>query len=176
MVVRKTLLGVTLALAATSSQAQTDGANWTKCKGYDPDASISGCSALIQSGLETKAELYQVYWFRSAAYMDKNLYDLAVADASKGIELNPRRADLYIPRGIAYGMTGRYDLSTADFSTVINLEPDSASGYEGRGIAYQKQGLRHKAISDFRAALIRHPNPQDRQDIMDHLQSLGAKP
>ena len=47
--------------------------------------------------------------------------DLAIADYSKAIELNPNNADAYIGRGQVYSFTGYNDQAIADYDMAIML-------------------------------------------------------
>ena len=59
MIVLMTLFG---ASAALPGQAQQD--SWTRCKSDNPEQSIGGCSALIQSGQEPNIKLAEAFYGR----------------------------------------------------------------------------------------------------------------
>src|ERR1039458_6805669 len=75
--------------AAVAAAGQTRDQNWDKCKADDPDTSIAGCTALIQAGQETTADLATVYFDRGIAYRDKKEYDLALQDLDEALKLKP---------------------------------------------------------------------------------------
>jgi hypothetical protein len=54
------------------------------------DVTIGGCTAVIQSGKETRSALAMAYNNRGVAYRAKGEGDRAIADFNKAIELNPK--------------------------------------------------------------------------------------
>ena len=88
------------------------------------------------------------------------MYDLALRDYNKAIELKPDFATAYSNRGAARIYLGRYDLAYKDLSKAISLEPESVYAYFNRGLAYFNQCLERKnyenikyANEDFQEAL-----------------------
>ena len=91
---RRLLIGLALALIALPAWAHTRNANMKRCLSEDdPDVTIAGCNALIQSGHETAADLAIVYNKRGIAYVLKAVpqgpYDQAIADLPKRSRLDP---------------------------------------------------------------------------------------
>jgi hypothetical protein len=68
MIVVATLLGASALLVG-----QTRDDNWNRCKDSNPDLSIGGCTALIQSGQETNSNLAKAFRNRGIAYDDRGL-------------------------------------------------------------------------------------------------------
>jgi len=125
---RRILIGLALALIALPAWAQSEAdENWWKCNGDDPDFIIAGCSALIQSNLNsTSNHLVNTY---------ANLLDE------------------HYNRGNAYLHKGFYDQAIADFTQVIALEPDLAVPYNGRAWAYHLKGQDAKGLPDANKAI-----------------------
>jgi tetratricopeptide (TPR) repeat protein len=160
-------------LVAPPVWAQTKYENWEKCLGHDSDLSIAGCTALIHSGQEAPENLAMAYDHRGDSYGMKDLYDQAIPDYNKAIELKPDYAGAYINRGIAYYFKRFFDQAIADFTKGIGLKPDADYAYTFRGLAYEKLGQRNQAISDYRAALRLNPNSNQ---SMQGLTRLGVTP
>jgi len=99
------------------------------------------------------------YLYRGAAHFTKGLYDEAISDFTKAIEINPESADGYTNRGAAYGEKGLYDLAISDFTKAIEINPEDSDGYVNRGIAYAQIRLYDLAISDLTKAI--EINPRD---------------
>jgi hypothetical protein len=59
-----------------------------RCSAPDPDLSISGCTALIQSGHETQQILAIAFYSRGRAYAFKSQFDRAIEDLDQAIRLN----------------------------------------------------------------------------------------
>jgi tetratricopeptide (TPR) repeat protein len=87
-----------------------------------------------------------------------NRYDLAVADFTKAIELDPNYLVAYYNRGVAYFDLGQYDVAIMDFTKAMELGLRGKGTYHIRGLAYAKQGKYDLAIADFGKALEVDPN------------------
>jgi tetratricopeptide (TPR) repeat protein len=172
---RRILIGLALMLCAPPAWAQTTNENL--CMSADPDIKIVGCTAVIQSGQETKANLAVTYNNRGMAYLRKGLFDQAITDFNRAILLAPGDFVSYADRGIAYKNKGLYDNAIADYTKAIAIMPATASGlaptYYNRGLAYELKGQRDLAVADYRAALKIDPNFRG---PTDHLKSLGVAP
>ena len=65
------------------------------------------------------------YYHDESEYDKANMeYDLAIADYTKAIELNPNDARPYYYRGSSYYQKGKYDLATADIEISIKISRD----------------------------------------------------
>ena len=53
--------------AGLAAMGQSRDENWNKCKADDPDTSIAGCAALIQSGAESTENQASAYYNRGIA-------------------------------------------------------------------------------------------------------------
>ena len=73
-------------------------------------------------------------------YTDTGEYDLAIANFTRVIDLDPENAVAYNSRGIAHDTTGEYDLALADYTEALRLDPDYTYAYNNRGITYYAQG------------------------------------
>ncbi len=89
MIVLLALLGGSAVL-----HGQTRDDNWNRCKGSDPDLSIAGCTAIIQSGQENNVNLANAFYNRGITYGHKGEYDLAIQDFDQALRLNPSFAQL----------------------------------------------------------------------------------
>lgn len=169
-IMRKILVGLTLMLFMYPVWAQTLSENRARCDSREPEVSIAGCTALIQSGQETNPGNQAVaYYNRGAAYYFKGLIDPSLADFNKAIALKSDDPNTLIGRGVVYLKKERYDKAIADFTTAIALQPDRASAYNARGQAYEKKNERDKAVSDYRTALKYNPNDKSSREALERL-------
>ena len=145
---RRVLIVLSLTFFALPVFAQTSDADWAKCTSHDPDASIARMHRAIQSGRVTGTDLANAYQNRGIAYVQKNLYDQAIADFSKALSFNPNDVDIYYDRGTSYSLKDLYDRAIADFTRSISLKPDYAYAYNNRGTAYNAKALYDQAIAD----------------------------
>ena len=71
---------------------------------------------LVGCGTPTPAlDDADAYFSRGIAYLEKDEYDLAIAEFDKAIQLDPDYAKAYAFRGIAYHDKGNLDRTIADF-------------------------------------------------------------
>ena len=84
------------------------------------------------------------------AYSRKGLYDQAISDYTKALEINPGFAAPYQYRGHAYMAKGLYDEAISDYSKAQEINPKIAEVYQNRGFIYMTtKGNTQKACSDF---------------------------
>jgi protein O-mannosyl-transferase len=87
------------------------------------------------------------------AHLKSGQMEMAVADFTRLIEINPKLVTAYTNRGDAYFSLGQWDKVIADYSRVIDLDPKSTDTYYNRGIAYGNLGQSEKAIADYTRAI-----------------------
>ena len=137
---------------AMAAMGQSRKENLNKCMSTDPDARISGCTALIQAGSETAVNLSVAYNNRGNAYERKGDHDRAIQDVSEAIRLSPSFG-YYRERGIDYNEKGDYDAAIQDYSEAIHLNPNNSFVYVYRGEAYDHKRDYDRAIQDFNEAI-----------------------
>src|SRR6185503_7676030 len=107
-------LAATLSLTTGPALAQQS-QNWAWCVNkndqYSVDLSVSGCSAVIESGRENQKNLAIAFTNRCASYIIKKDFDRALTDCNQAIQLNPRDSMTFDNRGLAYA--GKNDLDRA---------------------------------------------------------------
>jgi tetratricopeptide (TPR) repeat protein len=171
---RGILIGSALVLAALPAWAQTQ-QQIDLC--YSPtatdDQTIDGCTAMIQSGRYSGAELSHAFNNRAEGYIGKHEWDQVIQDDNQAIQVDPTNAQAYNNRGIAYKNKGLVDQAISEYTQAIALKPDYADAYYNRGLAYETKGQRDQAISDYRASL--GFNPGD-GDTLNAMKRLGVTP
>jgi tetratricopeptide (TPR) repeat protein len=113
--------------AATISAAAQLSPQWQFCTGnpgIDWDTQIKSCTALIQSGTEAKENMAIAFYNRAVAHENKEKYDLAIADYSEAIRLNPNDADFYLYRGLDRQKIGDKAGAEADIAEAKRLNPN----------------------------------------------------
>ena len=100
----------------------------------------------------------ETYFLRGNASYDLGLYDLAIVNYDKAIQLEPDYIDAYINRGIAKIRLGQHFAAIGDYDKAIQLKPDYASAYYNRGNAKYKLGQHFAAISDYDKAIQLKPD------------------
>jgi tetratricopeptide (TPR) repeat protein len=117
----------------------------------------------------------EAYYTRCSLYNILQLYEQAVSDCTRAIELPPRtgtilgagdqklaldqtRADYFYERGRVYTRTNDYDRAIADFNETIALYPQDGSYFLARANAYYLKADYTSAIADCSTALRLKPD------------------
>ena len=155
------LIGLALLLAATPAFAQTRDENAALCMQTDADARIKGCTALINSGQETRANLAILHTNRAIGENKKGLHDEAIADATRAIAITPDYANAYAVRGSGYRLKGLNDQAIAEYTRALELKSTPAVRAIivcDRGKAYENKGMHDAAIADFSQGIAVKPD------------------
>ncbi|MYF52982.1 MAG: tetratricopeptide repeat protein [Gammaproteobacteria bacterium] len=100
----------------------------------------------------------ETYFRRGNACYNLGLYDLAIANYDKAIQLEPNDADAYMNRGLAKHNLGQHFAAISDYDKAIQRKPDHTNAYISRGAAKGKLGQHFAAISDFDKAIQLKPD------------------
>jgi len=161
---------------AGAAEAETHQQNlW--CEGKDnatPDAQVTACTALIQSGKYTGHNLAIVFNNRCSAYFDKGSYDLAMKDCDRAIKIDSGYAKPYYNRSLIWYKKEDYDRTIKDSDVVIKLDPSYAEAYDTRANAYSDKGDHQRAIRDYNESIrIKPKNPITLANRCDELVIIG---
>jgi tetratricopeptide (TPR) repeat protein len=144
--------------AALPARTQTRDENMKRCMSAHPEISISGCTALIQSGHESPANLSDAYYKRGQAYYDNYKDELAIADYEKAIDLKSNFPEAYSDLCQAETKRDLLVKAIADCTIAITIKTDYAEAYTNRCEAYYHKGLHDQAIADCSQAIALKPN------------------
>ncbi len=116
----------------------------------------------ILSKIGNTRNLANAYYERGNSYSLEQKNDLAIADFTSAIKLNPDHVGAYSLRATVHSSPffnpkRDVDAAIADYTKVITLEP-GAYWYTNRAALFEEKGDRAKAIADYRAALALEPN------------------
>jgi tetratricopeptide (TPR) repeat protein len=98
------------------------------------------------------------YSYRAGIYLYQNKYDLAVADATMAIRLDPTHAIDFSTRGLAWKRKGEHGKAISDFSQAVRLAPDESRAYTNRGDCLIEMKQYDKAIADCDQAIRLDPD------------------
>jgi lipoprotein NlpI len=127
---------------------------------YDEAAQLA--TAVIQQDTESTA----AYRLRAAAYEQLGKLDLAIADLSQVIKLQPDAADTSQHRGELHFQAGHIALSIEDFDRYLQARPDQEPYHWQRGISYYYAGEYAKGVRQFE--IHKTVNPQDVENAVWH--------
>lgn len=165
---------VAMALCGTPALAQTLDQQWDLCGDKDPDIRIGGCTAVIQSGRETPANVAIAFIKRAIGYERKGQLEPSIQDLSEAIRLDPSNAIALYNRGANYNRLGQTSRALQDYDQAIRLNPSYADALFNRGQVYARQGQHDRAIQDFDQVLRLEPTAADaRNERCYSLKALG---
>jgi len=112
---------------------------------------LFSCASTQKSkGESGNAEFYNN---RGMANDKEGLYDQAISDYNKALEIDPKYAEAYNNRGVVYRRKGQYDRAISDYNKALEINPRDAEAYNNRGVAYSIKGQYDRAISDYSQAV-----------------------
>ena len=106
-------------------------------------------------------QCFLAYNNRGSLFDKQELYDRAIDDYSKAIELNPDYAKAYNNRGFDYDNQHLYDKAIADYAKALEIDPNFTKAYNNLEIAFLKQGLYDRVISDYTKTIKINPANAD---------------
>lgn len=133
---------------------------WANAAGPCNASSIQNCTQAIEESSD-KGELAESYKWRGHAYFTKREYDLAIADFSKAIEIDPAHLPAYYWRAQSYRDKGDYERALADVSEATDIEPNYGVAYEVGGSIYFLKGEHDRAIAEYTRALTLDPESSE---------------
>lgn len=83
--------------------------------------------------------------------------DLAFADYTKAIELNPKKPEYLVNRANASVGMKKFDDAMTDYAQAIKIDPTYAQAYAQRGILYTNQGRVDDALRDYAKSMQVNP-------------------
>ncbi|MCZ9850025.1 tetratricopeptide repeat protein [Brachyspira hyodysenteriae] len=94
-----------------------------------------------------------LYFNRGLEKIESKLYEEAIEDFNKIIELNPKDRDAYFFRGLTKTGLKLYEEAIEDFNKIIELNPKDRDAYFFRGLTKTGLKLYEEAIEDFNEAI-----------------------
>jgi len=134
--------------------------NRLQCNSTNPDVSIRGCSAILQSSSATDADRTYAHFQRGLSYEHNGDLDHAIEDDTAVIKVAPTEAMAYNNRGFAYQRKNDLDHAIADYDQALRLVPELNLAWINRSDAYSLKGDYLHAIDDINHVIKLQPkNP-----------------
>lgn len=134
------------------------GMEFTKKALADYDTALSFPAEKLKK-LENKA-LAEIYINRGAAYgrlseetKDRNYLQNALADVTKGIEIDPKNKNAYLNGYLITSQLGKPAEAIANINKYIELSPNEGDMYYSRGLENRVLGNTDAALEDFNTAI-----------------------
>lgn len=119
------------------------------------DNVIYDCSKVISLNKESVGG----YIIRGLTYIEKGLFENAVADLTVAIELNYSNPIVaYTKRALCYDNLKKYEEAVKDYTKVLEIDPNDNNARIFRGRAYAFLNLVKLAIDDLSLALTKEPS------------------
>jgi tetratricopeptide (TPR) repeat protein len=97
------------------------------------------------------------YERRGNTYLDAFKFDAAIADFTKALELEPKRATTLASRGITFVWKGDYQSAEKDLTASEALDPNNVVIFRARGLMAQRKGDPKAAVDGYTRALAIQP-------------------
>ncbi|MBA7497165.1 Photosystem I assembly protein Ycf3 [subsurface metagenome] len=127
--------GIEYGVAGKFEKAQQE---FKKALGVDPfyeEAKV--CLELVEDALEQRIKPETaLHIFKGVDYGLKGMYDEAIAEYKRAIEINPNYAEAHGNLGVAYAAKGMYDEAIAEYKRAIGINPNYAEAHNNLAVAY----------------------------------------
>ena len=100
---------------------------------------------------------WQSWRKRAIVYSSFMKFDLAVADFSQAIRLNPRFAELRLSRAGVFTSQKQWNKSLEDLNQAIELDPALWGAFNNRGAVFEQLQQRELALADYSKAIELEP-------------------
>lgn len=118
-----------------------------------PDATIEGCTRIIDDAKQKPKARGVAYFNRGNAHLQKGDQDKAIADFDEAIKLDPKNPSIYNNRGNAKNEKGDAAGAAADFDAAIKHNARYASAYFNRANVLAAKGENARALKDYDTAI-----------------------
>ena len=137
----------------------------------DRELQLRGCTAYIRLGKGSAENLATAYLNRANIHAQRTKFELAFADYSAALALDPNNPLMPYNRGNAYFDGQQYERAIGDFSRAIELDGSFALAYFNRGLAQERLGDNAAAAADYRRAMALDATQIKAQRRLERLQS-----
>jgi tetratricopeptide (TPR) repeat protein len=86
---------------------------------------------------------------------DGGLYDKAIADFTKAVEIDPGFSDAYIDRGLCYFSQGEYTKAVLDYDRALEIAPDDFRAHWNRALCMETAGQAKEAVKSYKEVVLR---------------------
>jgi tetratricopeptide (TPR) repeat protein len=123
------------------------------CMSEDNDRRISGCSAMIDTPGLPADQRSLAYGMRALAYSLLGMFDKALDDYGKALEIKPDFPLALNNRAWAYFKLGRPGEGEPDVEQALQLGPGSPFALDTRAHIHQAQGDAASSLADYELAM-----------------------
>ncbi len=142
-----------LFISAASPAFAQSGNDRETCENDRTEARIAACTRLLNDRALPIKDREKFLNERGVGYFRKKEWDLALADFTESLKINPRDNVLWANRADTYRNKKEYKLALEDSKKSIELNPKNKRNYYVRGLIYYDQNNYEFAIPEFGEAV-----------------------
>lgn len=109
----------------------------------------------VKQRIKTETALHL---FKGISYAYKRVYDEAIAEYKRAIEISPDYAGAHSILGAAYLYKQMYDEAITEYKKAIEINPQYTEAYNNLGLAYVNKEMFDEAIAEWKKAIEINPN------------------
>ncbi|NNM98359.1 MAG: tetratricopeptide repeat protein [Candidatus Eremiobacteraeota bacterium] len=110
-------------MPASPKESSDEAPGSAPSRAVTPAQVVAACTAEIESGQYSGADLADIYNDRGLGYRDGGEPTNAIADYNEALSLDPSSVSALVNRGTAFVDLGEYDRALADVDRALQLEP-----------------------------------------------------
>ncbi len=99
-----------------------------------------------------------VLYLLGTAYVQQGLFEKAILNLDKSIELNPDNSHSYNVKGIALNSLKKFNDAIVNYKKAIKLKPDNFQAFNNMGISFKAIQNFEEALFNYKEALRLNPN------------------
>jgi adenylate cyclase len=124
-----------------------------------PQQTLVLVKELIEKAISLDDTLAEAHGYLGVCYALAGEYDKSVAEAERGVELNPNSADVYLILGVVLLVSDKLEEAEIMIKKALSLNPLPPPRYFYQlGLVYQNLNQYENAISEYEKALEVNPN------------------
>ncbi len=119
----------------------------------DNQTAIQWFTRAIQSQELSPKDLSRTYYNRGLAHRRLNQLQMAVADYSEAVRIDPSNSDAFNNRAFVYLKLKQFQAAARDAARAITINPNKTNYYVNRALAFREMGQLQKALADINQAI-----------------------
>ncbi len=122
--------------------------------------------------IEVDSSYYAPYLLRADLLVQQGMYDEALGNYTRALQLYPGDAVTHFTVGIIRYQGEEYELGIEHFSSAIRFDSSMVDAYYGRGLCFMETGNTEQAVEDFETVLTLSSDPAKRNMVEQQLELL----
>lgn len=128
---------------------------------------------MCKEGIKTNPRFEESYRLLAIVYNNERVYNLAIREYKRALEINPSDPNVRVGLAIAYFNTGNPDHAISELKKAVEVYPDHAEAHFYLGRIYEDKRWAGKALEEYTRVL--ELEPQNRY-ARERLVAMGVNP